>query len=298
MAESRRWCPQLHQAVLREDWTAVLEAAEALLAIAPGNAPAAAARRRAWEAVGMKTSQGGRSGDVARREDPAARPAGGSDARPLNGVNIRSARVNAVDPKASSGRFLVWVDAVGGFLVCLGDQIVLGQPTPGSGVDVPILANLSRRQAVIRRDGEDYLLEPIHEVWIGGRKATGPAELRDGDLIELGGSVQLRFRKPHALSATARLDMVSHHKTQPSADAVLLMADSCVLGNSPHNHVQCRDWTNDVILFRHGDELHCRTTGVFQIDGRECETHGHLTGRSQIEGEDFSFSLEPLEPDG
>jgi hypothetical protein len=72
------------------------------------------------------------------------------------------------------------------------------------------------------------------------------------------------------------------------------MAESCVLGAAPHSHIRCREWTNDVILFRHGEELHCRTNGEFQIDGCPCEAHGQLSCCSQIEGEDFSLSLEPL----
>lgn len=197
--------------------------------------------------------------------------------------------------RCSNSRFLLWVDAVGGFLVCLGNEVVLGPPAPHGEVDVPILADLSRRHAVIRRDGETYLIEPADDVWIGGRHANGLTELRDGDLIELGGSVRLRFRKPHVLSATARLDIISHHKMQPSADAVLLMAESCVLGTASHSHVVCRNWAHDVILFRHGDQLYCRTTARFEIDGCPCADQGCLGRDSQVEGEDFSFSLEPLQ---
>jgi hypothetical protein len=80
----------------------------------------------------------------------------------------------------------------------------------------------------------------------------------------------------------------------PSADAILLMADSCILGPGSHSHVVCRDWTQDVILHLNKDALHCRATGEFQIDGVPCDGQGPVTRSSQIEGEAFSLSLEPV----
>ena len=80
------------------------------------------------------------------------------------------APVNA--PAGNPNRFLLWVDAVGGFLVCRSDKVVLGQAVPGSSADVPLLADLSRQQATIRRDSGGYLLEPIREVAVGGRRVT------------------------------------------------------------------------------------------------------------------------------
>ena len=44
----------------------------------------------------------------------------------------------------------------------------------------------------------------------------------------------------HVLSASARLEMVSRHRTQPHVDGILLMAESCVLGPKWQNHVVCR----------------------------------------------------------
>ena len=89
-------------------------------------------------------------------------------------------------------------------------------------------------------------------------KSQSPTVLADNQLIQLGDNVRIRFNKPHALSATARLTLESHHKTQPSADAVLLMADSCVLGPNRHCHVRCRNWQRDVVVYRQNDQLFCR----------------------------------------
>jgi hypothetical protein len=195
----------------------------------------------------------------------------------------------------ANARFLMWIDAVGGYLVCLGDRIVLGQAAEASrDVDVPILADLSRRHAILRRDAEGYLVQPIHTLRVNGRTVDGMMILKDGDLVQLGSSVAIRFRKPHALSATACLELVSHHKTQPSVNSVLLMAETCILGPGTQNHVRCRGWGHDLILFRQIDELYCRSAGSFQIDGRLCQSRGRLTTKSRIEGDDFSLSLEPV----
>ena len=57
-------------------------------------------------------------------------------------------------------------DAVGGYLVCLGQEIVLGQAVPGADVDVPIFGNLARRHGVIRRDAEGYIVTPEAEMTV------------------------------------------------------------------------------------------------------------------------------------
>ena len=191
-------------------------------------------------------------------------------------------------------RFLLWVDGVGGYWVCLGDEVTLGQPVPSGEIDVPILGDLSKRHARIRRDGEGYLIEAFRPVRVDGRRVDRVASLASGSMIQLGDAVRLIFRRPHALSATARLDFVSRHRTQPSLDAVLLMADSCVLGPKSHSHVVCRDWPSEVVLYRHDDELYCRTQVPIEIDGRGCKDRGRISRNSRIVGERFSLSLEGI----
>jgi hypothetical protein len=206
-----------------------------------------------------------------------------------------------------SERFMLWIDAVGGYWVCLGEEIVLGQPVAGEAVDVPILGDLSRQHARLRRDGEGYLIEALHEVRIDNRPVRDIGWLRDGSRIQLGRSVQLVFHRPNALSGTARLDFVSRHRTQPSADAVLWMADTCVLGPSRNSHVVCTTWPRDVILCHHGDasrgretsetrsaaaSLQCRTPGLFVVDAKVQHDVAPLTLQSCVQGEGFSFRLD------
>jgi hypothetical protein len=196
--------------------------------------------------------------------------------------------------KPKIDRFLLWIDAVGGYWVCTGDEILIGQPVRYSEIDVPILGDLAGRHARIRRDGEGYLIEAIGEVRVDGRRVEQATTLSDGNVIQLGDGVKLMFRRPHALSATARLDFASRHRTQPSADAIILMADACVLGPKPQSHVVCRKWHDEVILYRHEEGLYCRTSGEFEIDGRRHLDKGPLAQNSRIAGQRFALCLEQL----
>jgi hypothetical protein len=189
-------------------------------------------------------------------------------------------------------RFLLWVDAVGGYLVCLKDKVVVGQPIPLGTADIPILGDISGCHARICRDGEGYLLEAFRPAWVDRQAVDTVAMLGDRSTIQLGEVVRLGFRRPHALSATARIDFLSRHRTQPSVDAVLLMADSCVLGPRSQSHVVCRDWPSEVVLYRHEDQLYCRSRGWIEIDGVRHKDRGPVRRNSRITGEQFSMSLE------
>jgi hypothetical protein len=202
-------------------------------------------------------------------------------------------RAQTMTQANASMRFMLWVDAVGGYLVSTADEVVIGQPAPGEEIDIPIRGDLSRRHAVIHRDGEGYLLEPVREVQINGRRQERTTSLHDGDLLTLGDSVQIRFRRPHPLSQTARLEFLSYHRTQPATDGVLLMAESCILGPKAASHIVCPDWPHDVVLYRQGQGIGCRSPKAFRIDGVEQQGRGELGERSQVAGQDFSFSVEP-----
>jgi hypothetical protein len=191
-------------------------------------------------------------------------------------------------------RFFLWVDAVGGYWVCLGDAVAIGRPAPQCDVDVPILGDLAKRHAVVRRDGEGYLIEARREVRVEGKPVSGVAELRHDNLVQLGQGVKLAFRRPHALSATARLDFVSHHGTQPSVDAVILMADSLVLGPKAESHIVCPDWRGEVVIYRQENQLYCRASGPLEIDGRKAREPAKLLPNSRVVGDWFSLSLEGM----
>jgi tetratricopeptide (TPR) repeat protein len=293
-SECRRLSEELHTALGQEALTLSLSIADRWLAIAPECDAALAARRRAWAAVGAPLAAVAATQGQQGRPPAAPRDASRPPLMPVRGNTMKQPSSDVRLDESPSPRFLLWVDGVGGYLVCEDAEVVLGQPTDEGRVDVPILGDVSRRHATIRRDGEGYLITPRRPTRIDGRAIEGIAWLADGNLIELGDAVKLRFRRPHPLSATARLEFVSRHRTQPAADAVLLLADSLVLGPGASCHVPCRDWSRDVVLGRYGNDLFCRAPGAFQVDGASHAGQARLTRGSRVSGEDFSLTLENL----
>ena len=218
---------------------------------------------------------------------PGIRPVAGrrpAPARPL-------ARSEVSGPK---GRFLLWVDAVGGYLVCLDDRIVLGRAGPDSPADVPIMGDLSRSHASLVRSGESYMLQAHHSAFVNGKAVADQAMLRDGDVIRLGSTVELEFRQPSPVSATARLSIISRHRLHLAVDGVLLMAETCIVGGTGQAHITAPALQDPVVLYRQGNALWCRAPGSFDVDGRTCAARAPLTLQSSVLGDGFSFSLEPL----
>lgn len=274
----------LHAAVTSENWSEVLTQADALLELASAYPPAIEARRRAWQAVGMKS--------------PAQFTPDRRRQQPVFATTIAWRKNGADDTMTTEQnrgkRLIAWIDEVGGFLVCLGNEVVIGQPTPGSEIDIPVRADLSRRHATIRREGENYILTPIHHAKVDGHTVVGPTLLRDNSLVELGDSLKLRFTKPHTLSATAVLRIESKHKTEPAVDAVVLMSESCVLGPRLHSHICCPAWMSDLVLFRRGDEVQFRSREILEIDDHPGCRSGTITANCRLTWEEFALSFEEV----
>lgn len=205
---------------------------------------------------------------------------------------------------ARGERRMLWVDGVGGYLLCLASEVVLGQASSMTGddpdgPDIGLQADLSRRHAKIVRSEGRYVLKPHGEASRGGKAIEDETVLSDGDEIQLGGSVTIRFERPHALSATAKLVVISGHRTVPAADGVLLMGESCVLGPQPHSHIRCLKWDREVLLFKGKADLQCRSGGPVTVAtprGVDEETTGPVTipPGSRIEAEDLCLSIEEV----
>ena len=183
---------------------------------------------------------------------------------------------------------------MGGYLVCLDDRIILGRAGPDSPADVPLMGDLSRNHATLIRGGESYVLEAHHSSFVNGKQVSDRTVLRDGDVIRLGSTVELEFRQPSPVSATARLAIVSRHRLPLAVDGVLLMAETCIVGGSGQAHIPAPSLADPVVLYRQGNALWCRAKGGFDVDGRTCADRAALTLRSSVLGDGFSFSLEPL----
>lgn len=216
------------------------------------------------------------------REAPARSPSGG----PRSGA-LRQ-------PEGPGGRMLLWVDSVGGFLVCFDDRVVLGRASVDSRADVQFLGDLSRDHAVITRAGDAYILEAHKPTFLNG-KPIESAPLRDRDIVRLGSSVELEFRQPSPMSATARLKVVSQHRLPQTVNAVILMAETCILASTAQAHIPAPGLSEPVVLYRQGGLLWCRAAEPFEVDGRISTDRAALAAHSNVLGSSFSFSLEPLD---
>ncbi|WP_435020692.1 FHA domain-containing protein [Tundrisphaera sp. TA3] len=293
----------LYAALAKGRWAETLVAADAVIEFVPEHPPARQARSRAWQqiaAIGPGSAslpgRGSRASSAGLGPDPMATlilPAAAEAPAPLRGPIPPSRALAQAGAAGPRGRFLLWADAVGGFLVCLNDEVVLGRAGADSEADVPLLGDLSRQHATLARDGEGYAIRAIKPTFVNGRPVE-TAPLRDGDVIRLGSTVELEFRQPSPVSATARLDVISRHRLPLAVDGVILMAETCIVGSAPQSHIAAPGLARPVVLYRQGPTLWCRASGPFEVDGRSCAARAPVTLQSSVLGEGFSFSLESL----
>jgi hypothetical protein len=188
----------------------------------------------------------------------------------------------------------LWIDGVGGYLVCLGSRLSLGQAVPDTAVEIPLSADVARMHATLLRDPEGWVLEAIRSAQVNNQPTTRTL-LRTGDRITLGSSCQLVFRQSVALSASARLDLVSGHRLPLALDGVLLMADTLFLGDGPQVHVTLPGRKEPLILFRNKDSLGVKNDGPLSIDGQVLPgQRALLPERCCVSAGDVTFSVEPV----
>jgi hypothetical protein len=191
-------------------------------------------------------------------------------------------------------QYLLWIDGVGGYLVCLSHRVTLGQANPESVVDIPLLADVSRHHATLQRDPEGYFLEAIRKVQVNGLPAE-KAMLRSGDRVTLGSSCQMQFWQPVPVSASARLDLVSGHRFLHPVNSVLLMADTLLIGPGPQVHVSMPELSKPLVLFRNKTSLAAQWSGNLMIDGQAHQGKGPLDPGSTLQTEELTLALERVD---
>jgi hypothetical protein len=258
---------QLHEKAELGRWREVLQLADQVLAVAPRHVEARKAKTRAWNMLEPPTVL---SQPAAPEEEPPP-PA----------------------REESPSRFWLWIDGVGGYLLCLANRVSIGQASPENYVDVPFYADLSRQHAVLTRDSEGYFLEALKAVQVNGKDVTKTL-LHPGDRVTLGNSCQFQFRQPVAVSTSARLDLVSGHRLKQPVEAVLLMADTLILGPGSQVHVTMPDLKQPLILYRSKNGLGVRHVGNLLLNGQPVRERGLLEPGATVSGDDFSLALEAV----
>lgn len=255
---------RLHKAAKAGQWSEVLELSEKLLANAPSHEELRKLRSLAWRALEPSTIAG---------------PAPVAAEKPIQ--------------KPSSNRYILWIDGVGGYLLCLDATVTIGQASPETQVEIPIYADISRMHATISRDHEGYVIKALRPI-IVNQGEMDQASLNSNDRITLGNSCQLVFQQDVPISTTAKLSLVSGHRFLQAVDAVFLMGETLLIGPGNNCHIQIPELKDQVVIYRCKDSLGFRCREEFELDGKPHRERAILDRNSQIRCETFSLSLEKL----
>jgi len=267
----------LFEAAQVGNWAAVLKLADEVTSVAPEHREARNLRERAWSVLRPDTSA-----DETKIQPVQARPEGQPESHIVD-----------AGTEALPRRFLLWIDGVGGYLVCLGSRIGFGQATATQHVDVPLLADVSRLHAELNRDAEGYVLESGRDLLVNGQP-TKRAVLSSGDRVTLGATCQFVFHQPVPISPSARLELVSGHRLPIAVDGILLMAENLLFGSQSPVHVPLPESKGNVVIFRSKDGLSLRCPGPFRLDGRECRDRAVLPLPCYASADSWSFAIEPV----
>jgi hypothetical protein len=295
---------ELREALQLSDWDSVQEVSGKILQIAPNYQIAVDARRRYQSHYARSQEKPADrkhiiddsrikkadtvhiAGDreTTRSSTSARRTLGSADPEPV-----------PVDPGLDPcplRSFMLWVDGVGGYLVCTRPQVVIGRAVEQSEVDIPIQADIRRRHLRIKRSANGYLAEPLDSDRANPVSRVKTSVLADGEELDLGGGVVARFSMPHPLGCSARIDLTSRHRTDPWSDAILLLGDALMIGPFDSHHVRSPRLAGELLLFRRGSEIVLRAPGEYERDGRPGSGDITVDRNLSIVGNGYSVSLE------
>lgn len=292
---------QLSESAENHKWADAAKWAGEAIAAAPNHREARQIQLRAWESLRPNTGTYHPNGDdvvgmttlsaVARGEAPVVPHFAPASPAPL--ADLRHTTSRSSSHSGMPKRFLLWIDGVGGYLVCLSNRVTFGQATADAPIDVPLFADVSRMHAELSRDGEGYVVESNRGLHVNGLP-NERSLLKCGDRVTLGASCQFLFRQPVSISPTARLELVSGHRLPLAVDGVLLMADNLILGPGQQTHIVLPWAVSNVILYRSKDGIGVKFNGSFTVDNSPCRERANLTLPASVSSESFSFTIEPV----
>jgi len=273
---------RLQNAATANDARSVLQAADDVLQLAPQHRDARRLKEKAWEYIERYLQSS--HGNANSQDKPT---------QSLTGSTESSDQLEPVSPAFGAlRRFVIWIDGVGGYLVCLSPRITLGQASANGPVDVPLFADVSRLHAEIVRDGEGYIFESAHENVLNGEAILKRSLIRPGDRVTLGATCQFVMSRPVPTNPSVRLDLVSGHRLPLYVDGILLMAENLIFGPGSQVHVSMPDVKSNVILYRSRDGIGMRYPGVFYVDNEPCKERANLPVPCHVSSDTFSFAID------
>jgi len=201
-----------------------------------------------------------------------------------------------VVPETPITTYMIWIDGVGAWQLCVGRNFTIGAPTfESQSADIALLANISRQHAALHYASDQWKVTADQPTSVSGRTVTESACIRSGDELCLADRVRLGFRVPSVLSSSAVVDFESNHRPTHTVDGIILMVDHCLLGPRRDSHICCPDWPDVVVLYHQDGQLRCRSAVPMKVDGKTVSDSAALIHGAVIEAEDFRFRIEEIQ---
>ena len=228
------------------------------------------------------------------KADPSGQQNQAHETAPWKATRCKTPAQSDEARKPSMRCFMLWIDGVGGYLVCREPEVLIGRAVPASQVDIPLQAEVERRHLKIRRLDNSYLVEPLGTTYLNDRRLTQPSILGHRQYLTLQGGVSIQFHQPNPIGNSARLEIASRHRTEPWADAIVLLGDALVLGPDRNQVLCCSRWSQDRMIFRRDEKIYFRSPGVFDVNGKMQTGDIELTDKIHLSGDDFSITCESV----
>ena len=191
--------------------------------------------------------------------------------------------------------YMLWIDGVGAWQLCVGSSFSIGAPTfEARSADITLLANISREHAALQYHADQWQVTASQPTSVSGKNVGSSTGIRSGDQLCLADRVKLGFRIPSVLSSSAVIDFESNHRPPHTMDGIILMVDHCLLGPRRDQHICCPDWPDVVVLYTQQDSLRCRASFPLKVDGKSVSESASLTHGAVIEGEELRFRIEEI----
>lgn len=177
-------------------------------------------------------------------------------------------RLQQKKPLSDAGRWRLWVDGCGGFLLLTGNSWSLGGIASASRsdreitVDIRVQADWPRNAGTIARQDEHY-------VWTQSQAENEekPTLIESGKVIPAAGSAKLVLHQPNPLSPTAVLVLEPPHRFADHVDGVLLADQTILIGPSADCHARGSMLTGKVLLVRREEGWFAKAVGEQEFVG-------------------------------
>ncbi len=156
--------------------------------------------------------------------------------------------------KTQSRRYLLWIDAVGTYLLLPHARVTLGQCDADPEPDIPLTGTTRRLAAEIVRIGDHYRICSHGEVSVNNVQVSD-AQLASGDRIRIERSPELRFFLPPSACSTALLKLQQPSVLPGQSREVILFDRFLLVGRNGLPHIPTPTGPKGLVLLMRDGEF-------------------------------------------